>query len=154
MKPIGATGNYIKLTEKFSNATHELYFAKFPRGIKYGDILIAYAVGFKKVLSIFKATSKVNKTTDPNHRWHYFIYGENLTRLYGNEWNNYNIHISDQKKIFINETKLNATPSGRNSYGTLQRGGDKLRITNDFGHYLLNKIVVINKDIAFNHENI
>ncbi|MDI6047408.1 restriction endonuclease PLD domain-containing protein [Flavobacterium yafengii] len=154
LKPIGSSEHFIKLNEKYANPTHELYFAKNPRGVKIGDILIAYAVGYKKVLSIFRVASSVLITSNSSDRWHYYLEGENLTRFYGNEWNKHNIHISDQKHFFVKENKLSATPSGKNSYGTLQRGGDKLRITSEFGNYLINKIVAINKDISFNDENI
>lgn len=154
LKPIGSSEHFINLNEKYSDPTHDLYFAKNPRGVKIGDILIAYAVGYKKVLSIFRVTSTTQLTPNPSDRWHYYLEAENLTRFYGSEWNNHNIHISDQKHNFTNETKFNATPSGTNSYGTLQRGGDKLRITNEFGNYLVNKIVSINRDISFNDENI
>lgn len=150
LKPIGSSEHFINLNENYSDATHDLYFARNPRGIKIGDILIAYAVGYKKVLSVFRVISSIKLTSNSSDRWHYYLEGENLTRFYGNEWNKHSIHISDQKHNFILETKLNVTPSGTNSYGTLQRGGDKLRITNEFGNYLVNKIVSINKDISFN----
>lgn len=154
LKPIGSSEHLIQLNEKYSDPTHKLYFARNPRGVKIGDILIAYAVGYKKVLSIFRVSSSVQITSNPSDRWHYYLDCENLTRFYGNEWNKHNIHISDQKHSFIKQTKLNATPSGKDSYGTLQRGGDKLRITSEFGNYLINKIVTINKDLSFNDENI
>lgn len=154
LKPIGSSEKFIKIDEKFSEAKHNLYFARHPRGVKVGDILIAYAVGYKKVLSIFRVISSVQITSNTSDRWHYYLDCENLTRFYGNEWNKHNIHISDQKHSFVKQTKLNATPSGKDSYGTLQRGGDKLKITSEFGNYLINKIVIINKDISFNDENV
>lgn len=154
LKPIGATKNFISLNEKFSDPYHDLYFARNPKSVKIGDILIAYAVGYKKVLSIFRVSSSVKYSTNPKDRWHYFVSGENLTRYYGNEWNKHIVHISDEKHYFIIQTKMNATPSGKNTYGTLQRGGDKLKITNEFGNYLTNKIVEINKDVSFREDYI
>jgi hypothetical protein len=139
---------------KFSNPNEQLHFALNPKSIKIGDILITYAVGYKKILSVYRVTSSVFNTGIIGDRWPHYVFGENLTRYYGNEWNKYNIHISDEKQYFINQTKMNATPSGKNSYGTLQRGGDKIKITTEFGNYLANKIVQINKDISFREENI
>lgn len=153
LKPIGSTKNFISLTEKYSSPYHDLYFARNPKSVKIGDILIAYAVGYKKVLSIFRVSSSVKYSTSPKDRWHYYVRGENLTRHYGNEWNKHAVHISDEKHHFITQTKMNATPSGKNTYGTLQRGGDKLRITIEFGNYLVDEIVTINKDISFKEEN-
>lgn len=154
LKPIGSSDEYINPKEKFSKPSYDLYFAKYPRSVRIGDILIAYAVGSKKILSIFKVASSVQPTSNSKDRWHYFLKGENLSRFYGNEWNKYNIHISAERNLFIDNTKLNATPSGLNSYGHLQQGGDKLQITNEFGHYLVGKIVEINRDISFREENI
>lgn len=154
LKPIGSTDNFISLSEKYSASTSDLYFAKKPVGVKIGDILIAYAVGYKKVLSIFKVISSIKLTANTHDRWHYFIEAENLTRHYGNEWNSHHIHISSEKNNFISSTNLNATPSGKNSFGSLQRGGDKLRITRDFGDYIIDQTLKINKDISFSEENI
>jgi hypothetical protein len=149
LKPIGSSGNLISVDSKFNIPLEQLHFSKYPRSLKLGDILITYAVGYKKVLSIFKIISETKNTNIEGDRWPYFVMGENLTRYYGNEWNNYNIHITTEKNIFIDNTKMNATPSGKNSYGSLQQGSDKLEITREFGDYLINKIVDINKEIKF-----
>lgn len=154
LKPIGSTGNFISRTMKFSKPNEQLHFALNPKSVKIGDILITYAVGYKKILSVYRVSSGVLNTGIVGDRWPYFVFGENLTRYYGNEWDKYNIHISDEKQFFINRTKMNATPSGKNSYGTLQQGGDKLKLTKEFGDYLIDKIVEINKQIAFTDDNI
>ncbi|WP_445454292.1 phospholipase D family protein [Flavobacterium sp. 25HG05S-40] len=153
LKPIGSTEDLISITDKFSDTEKDLFFAVKPRGVKIGDILIAYAVGYKKILSIYRVSSKFQTTTNPTDRWKYYIQGENLTRFYGNEWSDYNIHISDEREFFVKKFKLNATPSGKNSYGSLQQGADKLKITNEFGNYLIKKIVAINKEISFRDDN-
>jgi HKD family nuclease len=154
LKPIGSASNFISLNNKFSNLNEQLHFALFPKSIKIGDLLITYAVGYKKVLSVYRVSSSVFNTGIVGDRWPHYVFGENLTRFYGNEWNNYNIHITDEKDYFIKTTKLNATPSGKNSYGSLQQGSDKLQITKEFGNYLVNKIVEINKEISFRNDNI
>lgn len=153
LKPIGSASNFISLNKKFSNLNEQLHFAIYPKSIKLGDILIAYAVGYKKVLSIYRVSSSVFNTGIVGDRWPHYVFGENLTRFYGNEWNKYNIHITDEKEYFIKRTNLNATPSGKNSYGSLQQGSDKLQITKEFGNYLVNKIVEINKEISFKDDN-
>lgn len=154
LKPIGSSGNFISLNKKFGNPDEQLHFALNPRSIRKGDILITYAVGYKKILSIYKVSSIVFNTGIVGDRWPYYVFGENLTRFYGNEWNNYNIHITDEKDYFIKSAKLKATPSGKNSYGSLQQGSDKLQITKEFGNYLVNEIVKLNKEISFREENI
>lgn len=153
LKPIGSAGNLISLSKKFVNTNEQLHFALNPRSIKKGDILITYAVGYKKVLSLYRVSSSVFNTGIIGDRWPHYVSGENLTRFYGNEWNNFNIHITNEKDYFTKTTKLNATPSGKNSYGSLQQGSDKLQITKEFGNYLVNKIVELNKEISFRKNN-
>jgi hypothetical protein len=70
-----------------------------------------------------------------------YVVGENLTPFYGTEWNNYNITIANQKQDALNAGITKLTPSGKNSYGSLMRGADKLKITKYFAGFLINKIV-------------
>jgi len=119
LKPIGVSDNIIPWDMKFDEIDSDLHFSdKNPRGVKKGDILVAYAVG------------------------------ENLTPFYGKDWNQYNITISNQKKEVLDDGLFDITPSGKNSYGSLMRGADKLKITKQFADCLIEKIVKINDEIS------
>lgn len=154
IKPIGVTGNIISRDSTYDAITEKLHFSKrFPRAVKEGDIMIAYAVGYKNILSIYRVASKVIPTNIPNDRFPYYVFGENLTPYYGRNWNKYNISISNEKGNALRTGIIKLTPSGKNSYGSLMRGGDKLRITDEFADYVINKIVEINNKIS-TEENI
>lgn len=149
LKPIGVSDNIIPWDRLFDEIDSDLHFSdKKPRGVKQGDILIAYAVGHKNILSIYRVNSAIKNTGNANDRWPYYVVGENLTPFYGTEWNNHNITITNQKQDALNGGITKLTPSGKNSYGSLMRGADKLKITKDFADFLINKIVKINNEIS------
>ncbi|MGI6320366.1 MAG: phospholipase D family protein [Bacteroidales bacterium] len=149
LKPIGVSDNIIPWDMKFDEIDSDLHFSdKNPRGVKKGDILVAYAVGHKNILSIYRVTSEVRNTGVANDRCPYYVVGENLTPFYGKDWNQYNITISNQKKEVLDDGLFDITPSGKNSYGSLMRGADKLKITKQFADCLIEKIVKINDEIS------
>ena len=49
---------------------------------------------------------------------------------------------------------FNITPSGKNSFGSLMRGADKLKITPEFGQFLINKIVKIDNELKTKANNV
>ena len=81
--------------------------------------------------SIYRVKSESYKVLKTKERWPYYVEGENLTPYYGEQWQKYNITISELLKE-VNGI-FNATPSGKNSYGSLMRGADKLQITPEYG---------------------
>ncbi len=145
LKPVGVIANPIPLDKQYNSLTEKLHFARPPRKVKLGDILIVYAVGHKNVVSIYRVKSESYKVLKTKERWPYYVEGENLTPYYGEQWQKYNITISELLKDV--DGKFNATPSGKNSYGSLMRGADKLQITPEYANYIIRKIVKINDDI-------
>ena len=155
LKPIGVSGDFISYDRIFDEIDSDLHFSKLrPKGVKINDILITYAVGHKNILSIYRVKSGVKNTGIENDRWPYYVIGENLTPFYGQEWSKYNIGISNQKDEVLNNNLFNITPSGKNSYGSLMRGADKLKITPEFGQYLIDKIVKIDNGIKTKANNV
>lgn len=151
LKPIGVSGENIPWNRVFDEIDSDLHFSKLkPRGVKKNDILICYAVGHSNILSIYKVKSDVKYTGNKNDRWPYYVVGENLTPYYGQNWNSQDITITNQKNAVIKQGKFNITPSGKNSFGSLMRGADKLKLTPEFGEYLINKIAKIDNEIKLN----
>lgn len=147
-KPIGVTNDIVPLTKKFDEIDSDLHFSKLkPKGVKKGDILICYAVGHLNILSIYRVNSEVKNTGNENDRWPYYVIGENLTPNYGREWSNQNLTITNQKNLVLEQNLFDITPSRKNSFGSLMRGADKLKLTNEFGTYLLNKVSKIDAEL-------
>ncbi|MFD1061621.1 restriction endonuclease PLD domain-containing protein [Winogradskyella litorisediminis] len=154
LKPIGVSGDIIPWDRVFDEIDSDLHFSKLrPKGVKKNDILICYAVGHSNILSIYKVKSEVKYTGNENDRWPYYVTGENLTPFYGQNWNSQNITITNQKNEVIKQGKFNVTPSGKNSFGSLMRGADKLRLTPEFGEYMIEKIAKIDNEIKTTANN-
>ena len=155
LKPIGVSDDLISWERIFDEVDSDLHFSKLkPKGVKEGDILICYAVGHLNILSIYKVKSEVKYTGNENDRWPYYVIGENLTPYYGQNWNSQGITITNQKNEVIDKGEFNVTPSGKNSYGSLMRGADKLRLTTEFGQYLIDKIALIDYEIKTKANNV
>lgn len=145
LKPIGFTKNYVPITEKFDIIDTDLHFSKKPIGIKKGDIIICFAVGHSKILSIYEVNSGIQKINGQNPRWPFFIVGKNLTPYYGGEWSNNDFTINNQRKTFLDKGTFDITPSGKNSYGSFNQGADKLQLTKEYGLFLLNQISTVDR---------
>lgn len=155
LKPIGVSGDFISFDRVFDEIDSDLHFSKLrPKGVIINDILITYAVGHKNILSIYRVKSEVKTTGIENDRWPFYVIGENLTPFYGQEWSKHNIGISNQKDEVLSNNLFDITPSGKNSYGSLMRGADKLKITPEFGQYLIDKIVKIDTEIKTKANNV
>jgi HKD family nuclease len=141
LKPIGTREDPIPWAKPFDRLEEYLHFSdKNPSGVKIGDILIAYAVLHKNILSVYRVTSKVFKD-NTNKRFPYYVIGDNITPLYGGNWFNYNITISNQRDEVLARNLFDITPSGKNSFGSFMYGADKLKITKEFADYLIGKII-------------
>jgi hypothetical protein len=104
-------------------------------------------VGHLNILSIYRVKSDVKNTGQDSDRWPFYVVGENLTPFYGQNWNSQNITITNQKNEILNKALFDITPSGKNSFGSLMRGADKLKLTPEFGQYLVNKVMRIDNEI-------
>ncbi|GAB2690856.1 hypothetical protein GCM10027037_12570 [Mucilaginibacter koreensis] len=146
LKPIGVSGDYVPWGKAFSSLQTDLHFAKSPKGVHPGHIIITYAVGHRNILSIYKVISET-KLSGIN-RWPYLVVGENLSPYYGDQWHLHSLTITNQKDEVLGNNLFNITPSGKNSYGSLMRSADKLKITSDFGEFIVNKIQSLDQKIA------
>jgi HKD family nuclease len=148
LKPIGVSSDIISINRVFDEVDSDLHFSKLePKGVKKNDILITYAVGHLNILSIYRVKSDVKNTGQDSDRWPFYVVGENLTPFYGQNWNSQNITITNQKNEILNKALFDITPSGKNSFGSLMRGADKLKLTPEFGQYLVNKVMRIDNEI-------
>ncbi|SFN12843.1 NgoFVII restriction endonuclease [Algoriella xinjiangensis] len=148
LKPIGVSNDLISIDRVFDEVDSDLHFSKLkPKGVKKNDILITYAVGHLNILSIYRVKSEIKNTEIENDRWPFYVIGENLTPFYGQNWSKQNITITNQKNEVLDKVLFDITPSGKNSFGSLMRGADKLKLTPEFGQYIVNKIIQIDSEI-------
>lgn len=156
LKPLGTTENPITLERRrdFSELHQQLHFSKKePKGVRKGDFVITTAVGKGSdgaLLSYFRVTGGIQHVTAEQlkedqglKRWPWFVEGKNNSQKFGKLWWQYNLRRQDLLEEFkkINPD-VSVTYSGASTLGTLNFGNDKVRVTKEFGEFLINKIKV------------
>lgn len=151
LKPIGTTEEPVLLEDRadYSDLHQDLHFSKRkPSGVRKGDIVITTAVGPGALLSYFKVTGGLEQVTEERlkqepwlERWPWFMEGRNQTPRFGKDWWQHNLRRQDLLQEFLSQFPGQpVTGAGGFTLNTLQQGSDKVRITKEFGDFLIQKI--------------
>ena len=151
LKPVGVTESPILIEDErdFSNIHENLHFSKKkPKGVRKGDVLITVAVTAGSLLSYYKVTGGLQEVNQEEiarepwkERWPWYMEGRNLSPKFGEKWWIYNIQRKDVLSEFLQRNPgVPVTSAGGFSLGALNYGGDKVKITKEFGNFLISKI--------------
>lgn len=151
LKPIGVTDEPVLLEDKrnFSEIHQNLHFSKRkPSGVKKGDIVITVGVGGGALLTYFKVTEGLEYATANEiekeawkERWPWYMEGRNQSPEFAKKWWEHNLQINSLLEQFLEtHPSIPVTKAGGFGLGTLNFGSDKVRITKEFGDYLIKKI--------------
>lgn len=151
LKPIGHKESPVLLEDQkdFSDIHQHLHFSKKkPKGVRKGDIVITTAVGAGSLLSYFKTTDVPKHVTEQEiraekwkERWPWYVEGQNQSPAFGGQWWVYNIRRQDALNEFKEKYPgVAVTHAGGFNLDTLNWGNDKVRITKEFGDFLISKI--------------
>ena len=147
----GVTGNPIlpKDKIKINKPQSDIWFAKEPKTMREGDCLLEVAIGGKCFLGYYAIASKLftrtleEKKNNSNYeRWPYYVYANNLSLHYGENWFDNPLYYKD----IIEEFKLkfpdkSVTNSGKDSFvGAMQRGHSFIKVSKAFGEFVKQKI--------------
>lgn len=144
IKPIGSIDNKVRfLTDKDFKEQH---FAKRPKAVRIGDILITYAVGARKIVSIFQVTNMANETHIPNDRWHWYVEVKNLTERLSETWTEKSLIATDIARRYAEKYNKPVTQRGGYNLNGLRRGNDKIQLTDEFGRYLFGIAMKANEE--------
>lgn len=134
IKPIGSIDNKVRfLTDKDFKEQH---FAKRPKAVCIGDILITYAVGARKIISVFQVTSQAKKTNIQNDRWPWYLEVKNLAKRLGETWSEKSLIVTDIARLYAEKYDKPVTQRGGYNLNGLMQGNDKIQLTDEFGKYL------------------
>ncbi|WP_460410507.1 MULTISPECIES: phospholipase D-like domain-containing protein [unclassified Pseudomonas] len=168
LKPIGHSERPVTLNDQqdFSGLHQNLHFSKKkPKGLRKGDIIITTAVGAGSILSYFRITGGLQYVADAQvkiepwvQRWPWYLEGRNHSPKFGGSWWIHDLKRQDLldefRQIHPNTAITNA---GGFSLGTINMGSDKVKITKEFGEFLIEKINSIEKQLNsepyLQHEN-
>lgn len=151
LKPIGHSESPVNIEDEddFSELHQNLHFSKKkPKGVKKGDVVITTGVGCGSLLSYFKVTGGLQHVTDDEifkddwkERWPWYMEGRNQAPEFSGSWWVHNVERKDALDEFLEKyPSTPVTQAGGYSLGTLNMGSDKVRITKEFGEFLISKI--------------
>lgn len=161
LKPIGDSDHPVTLDsqEDFSSLHQNLHFSKRkPKGVRKGDYVITTAVGAGSLLSYFRVTGGLQHVTEEEikrepwmGRWPWYMEGRNNSPEFGREWWMHNIRRQEMLDEFRKlHPDIPVTQAGGFTLGTINMGNDKVRITKEFGEFLISKVKAHESDT---HEN-
>ena len=144
IKPIGSMNNKVRtLTDKDFEEQH---FAKRPRAVRINDILITYAVGVRKIISVFQVTSQAKKTNIQNDRWPWYLEVKNLAKRLGETWSEKSLIVTDFARQYAEKYDKPVTQHGGYNLNGLMQGNDKIQLTDEFGKYLFDIAMRANEE--------
>ncbi len=146
LKPIGVSDNYI-VEEPY--VEERLHFSKRrPSGVSTGDIIICYAVGHGKLISVYEVLSeepiRSSKEEIRNEswleRWPWYFEGKNLTPIYGSRWWEHDLFLTQIAGEYLSDFPSNNITLKKQTLGSLNYGADKLRLSKGFAKCLISNI--------------
>lgn len=145
LKPIGTTEDPITENRDFGREIEKLHFSVTPISVNVDDYLIAYGIGAKRILSVYKVLEKPKELNPDNASWRkrfpWETQGENLTREFGANWTIHNLYASNLVREYL---KLNPdgsiTAVGGKTLGGLNFKRDKINLDPNFANFIIQKI--------------
>lgn len=148
LKPLGSKECPFSPNEVMEKENTRLDFAKCPRSVAIGDVVICYGVGIRKVLSVIlitdgprQATKKEKKKNKRLERWKWCMYGRNMTLKYGSKWNRYELTLHNLKEDFLSHYSKEMLTIKSQSLGALRYHSDKLRLNPNFACFIISEIL-------------
>lgn len=143
LKPTGLPDKPPDTHAVFDQARVPVEFAKRPRAMGIGDVVILYRIGVSKLICVARCLTEAEYVTERElqrepwrERWPWSVEARNLTPRYGSVWNQF------QLQPFVLVAEYNRIhPEARQTLGSLQRGQDKLLINRQFAEFLIQRVI-------------
>lgn len=118
-------------------------FARNPRKVNVGDILIVYRIKVSKIMFVAESVTSPKHATDEElrnnplfKRWPWSMDVRNLTPTFGTRWNMYSL-----KPFALADEYSRLNPQDKVRLGSLNFGIGNLRISEGFGKFLIKEIL-------------
>lgn len=145
LKPLGTIDNPIAQETKFDYNPFRMTFARGVKSIKEGDVIIAYAVKARRILSIFTATSNKGMIdhfeNEREKRWPYFVMCDNRAVQFGANWGKINLSLDSLSKSFLDSHPQSFLHHESKTLSVFQWGLDRLRINREFAEYIIDEVI-------------
>ncbi|GGF88905.1 phospholipase D family protein [Paenibacillus aceti] len=137
IKPVGYSDRPFATTRKLNNGIEKMHFARRPNPVRIGDILICYGVGTTKLLGYFEVVSDPY-IWDSTSRWSWELEAKNLCPEYSESWVTFDNTISSVVASYDHVNPV--TNVGGSTLRALQRGSDRIQLTDAFAKHAIELI--------------
>lgn len=157
LKPTGSSDAWVDRKESYDREITFLHFStKKPKGVRKGDVLIGYAIGWGHILGLFEVISEPQHVTEEEmdeeewmNRWPWYVEGRNLTPGFGANWWQLNLQLASLKDAYqLTNPNLPVTQAGNTGFGALNFGQDKIELTPEFATFVMNQMIEINNRLG------
>lgn len=153
LKPIGFTEEPVTENRLFNELKTPLDFSQQPVGVKVKDVFIAYGVGAKRILSVYRGGSSPIRYSeaeiiddDRKERWSWYILSDNLTPNFGEQWSHHNLYASNLvQEYLIKNPNGFITKVGGKTLGALSFRKDKIHLDSQFAQYIIDRVEKLNE---------
>jgi len=157
LKPTGSSDAWVDPSESYDREITLLHFSvKKPVGVRIGDILIGYSIGWGRLLGLFEVISEPQYVTDVQKEeedwmecWPWYVEGRNLTPGFGANWWQLDLQLDMLRNEYQQaDPDLPVTQAGNTGFGALSFGQDKLQLDSNFAAFVINRIMEINNRLG------
>lgn len=145
IKPIGVSDDPI-YDGDFSEDTDMYFSKKRPASVRIGDILVAYAVGGRRIIGAYKVTSEPMKVDDENARWPWYVESDCLTPFLSNhKWEHICPYVTQIANDYAEKYGKPVSHNGNSTLGAINFGWDKIWLDDEYGEYLMSKLMELER---------
>lgn len=159
LKPWGTKEEPVLRSERrnFGEEQGNLDFPKQkPSDVRPGDVVVTFGTGSRAPLSVHKSlswpeerASDVQQADEHARRWPWFVFAQNLTPNLGASWWEQDLTIDSLASEFQQSfPDASISASGGSSLGAFQFGAGRLRLSQEFGRYLVARLTDIEQRLA------
>lgn len=145
LKPYGTINDPVPDTMKFDDDPFKMTFARGVKNIKEGDVLVVYAVGSRKIISVFVSTGAwdIKKTFNSprEERWPYYVVCRNLTAEFGTKWSQKSLTLDTLRDSYLRMYPNKEVRPGSKNFRVLQWGRDRIKIEREFTEYVIDELM-------------
>lgn len=149
IKPVGVSYNPIYEGD-YSKETNMYFSKKRPNAVRIGDILIAYAVGGRKIMGAYKVTSEPLWDEDGDSRWPWYVESDCLTpRLANCKWAQMGFHVTGIAREYVEIYNKPISHTGSQNLNAINIGWDRVQLADEYGRYLIGKIMDLEHSLEY-----
>ena len=115
-------------------------FAREPKSTSVGDILISYSVSNGRLVGYYEVLTEPFKDGEAT-RWEWCVETKCLSENYTTNWGRKDLYLTSVTNQFLRDNPNELlTNNGGATLGALQFGADRIRLTDDFAKFLIDRI--------------